>query len=162
MKKEELEEEMKRALENAKELLLKSGRILPVAFIYSENGVGIIGFPFKNRIEKEIQVSNLIELVEIENANAIFFIIESWYVVSDKKDLDIEPSKHPMKKECILLFGECEDGNITMMQKFEREKDEIIFGEEIDIDSLGFSRFSFGISDKEKGRRKSEKSRHLN
>jgi hypothetical protein len=80
----------------------------------------------------------------------MFIVIESWYVTSVKKDFSIIPSKDPMRKECIFVVGECKEGEVTIMQKFERnerkngEKDEFIFGEKEYID-IGFSKFSFGI-----------------
>ncbi len=147
MKKDELEHMMEDALEKAKSLLLRDGYLAPIAFLFSEKEVHIISLTFKNQEEKEEQVMLLRNIAELKNAEAIFLVIESWYVTSDKMDINMMPSKHPMRKECIFLVGECEEGNATIMQQFEREKDKIIFGEKDNINIFG-SRFNFGIKDR--------------
>lgn len=151
MKKDELKDLMEDTLEKSKELLLRDGYVRPVAFIYYENEVDIIGLSFKSEEDKAKQIFALGKLAKMKKADAIYIVAESWYVTSDKKDLSIIPSKHPMRKECIFISGECEEGDVTITQKFERkeikneEKEEIIFGENDDIDTIGFSRFNFGI-----------------
>lgn len=153
MKKDELKDLMEYALKKSKELLLRDGYVRPVAFMHYGNNVDIIGLTFKNQEYKEKEIYILGKLARMKKADAIYVVSESWYVISDKKDLSIIPSKHPMRKECILISGECQEGNITVTQKFERkkikngEKEEIIF-EEKDVIDIGLSRFSFGIFDK--------------
>src|SRR3990167_9404617 len=140
MKKNELKDLMEFTLKKSKELLLRDGYVRPVAFMHYGNMVDIIGLTFKNQEDKEKQVYLLGKLARTKKADAIFIVAESWYVVSDKRDLSIIPSKHPMRKECILVSGECEEGDVAITQKFERkeikneEKEEIIFGEKDDMD----------------------------
>lgn len=149
MKKDELEHMMEDALEKAKSLLLRDGYLAPIAFLFSEKEVHIISLTFKNQEEKEEQVTLLRNMAKLKDADAIFLVIESWYVTSDKMDINIIPSKHPMRKECIFIVGECEEGNATIIQKFEKEKDKIIFGEKDNINIFG-SRFNFGIKDRKR------------
>lgn len=145
MKKDNLKDIMEHTLEKSKELLLRDGYVAPVGFICYGDNMDIIPLTFKNQEDKEIQISALGKMVRMRKADAVFIVIESWYVTSDKKDLSIIPSKHPTRKECIFIVGECEEGDVTIMQKFERdEKDEFFFGKKEDID-IGFSIFKFGI-----------------
>lgn len=152
MNKQKLENEMKMALEKAKSLLLKDGRLVPVAFIHSKDGIDIFGLIFKDQKEKEAQMSFLKKIVREKNADAIFLIMESWYVTYERKDLDknlITPSKNPMRKECIFVFGECGEGNKGIMQEFEREKEngeKIVFGKKVDL-NRNICCFDFGIKD---------------
>lgn len=161
MKKEELEHAMKGILEDAKSLLSRDGRLVPVAFICTGNEIGITPLNFKNREEKERQAMLLAEVVKLKNADALIMVAESWYVTSNDPNLKIEPSKHPMRKECICVMGECEEGNITIAQNFEREKDidgdRIIFGDINDMNILDFSKFNFGINFGIKNRKKYDK-----
>lgn len=154
MKKEDLKNLMEDTLETSKKLLLRDGYISPVAFMHHEDTMDIIGLTFKDEKEKEKQIYILGKLAKMKKADAIYILVESWYVTSDKKDFGVQPSKHSMRKECIFIYGECEEGKVTIMQKFERkeikggekeEKEEIIFGEKDDIYDIGFSRFNFGI-----------------
>ena len=147
MKKDKLKDFTEHILEKAKSLLLVSGKLVPVAFLHYNDNIDVIGLSFKDNEEKEIQFSFLKKLVEDKNAEAIFIVVESWYVITDKDKLSIEPSKHPLKKECLLLYGESEDRRITIVQFFEKKNGEIIFGEKINDVSMNFN---FGIYRKRK------------
>lgn len=152
MKKEELKELMEYNLECARHLLLRDGKLIPVAFLRHGNEFNIIPMSFRDENEKDVQVAALRELVKKKNADVIFMIVESWYVTyENKEDLDIMPSEHPMRKECVFLVGECEDGRVAMTQIFERENDKIIFGEKIDMNESYSTRFDFGLKDKKHG-----------
>ena len=153
MKKEELEHIMEEILENAKSLLSRDGYIAPVAFLCIGNEIRVIPLNFKNREEKERQVVLLTKVARLENADALIMVAESWYVISNKPSLEIEPSKHPMRKECIFVIGEYEEGDITISQQFEREDkegDRIIFGDRDNMNTSGFSKFNFGIKNRKK------------
>lgn len=59
-----------------------------------------------------------------------------------------------MRKECIFIVGECEEGDITIMQSFGRKRGEgnkeiIIFEDMHDIDTIS-SNFNFGIKKRKK------------
>ena len=149
MRIEKLKELMEYNIEFGKHLLTKDGKLFPVAFMICENDMGIIPLSFKDENEKDIQVKILRELGKAKNADAIFMMTESWYVTTkNKEELGTDLSKHPMRKECILVIGECEYGRIAIIQIFERKNDEIIFGEKIYMDRLCFTRFDFGLKDK--------------
>lgn len=171
MKKDELKVMMEDILGQSKSLLLRDGYLVPVAFMYSGNDLDIFGLKFRTQKEKDEQIMLLRHIVKMKKADAVIMVVESWYVTSDKKDLSIIPSKHPMRKECIFIIGECGEGNSTIMQKFERntekekEKKErtkkgikeeiIVFGEKDNTDTdIGFSKLSFGVKDREKDRDK--------
>ena len=119
MKKDELKDLMEDTLEKSKELLSRDGYVSPVAFICYGDRVDIIALSFKNEEDKEKQIRVLGKLARMKKADAIYIVVESWYVTSDKKDLSIIPSKHPMRKECIFVSGECEEGDVLIIQKFE-------------------------------------------
>lgn len=161
MKKEELKDFMEIALESSKEILLKEGKLFPTAFMFVEGELHIIGLSFRNPREKDMQITLLRKFVKEKNADAAFVAIESWYATSDKKDFNIIPSKHPNRKECIFITGESEEGDITMVQLFEREggKDEgkIIFTEKHDIGGIGYTKFNFGIKGRKKQRQRIDK-----
>lgn len=148
MKKEELKELMEDSLEKAKNLLLRDGKLVPVAFIYHGNNVDIICLTFKNAFEKDIHIRMLKKMIKKKNADAIFMITESWHVASKEKNLNIIPSKHPLREECIFLVGECEHGRIAMMLPFGRKNKEIVFGKKFDMNGMAFTRFDFGLKDK--------------
>lgn len=154
MKKDELKDLMECTLEQSKELLLRDGYVRPVAFIYYGNDVDVVGLSFENQEDKVKQMYALGKLAKMKKAGAICIVAESWYVTSDKKYLDVIPSEHPMRKECIIITGECQEGDITIMQRFERKeiknenKEEIIFGEKDDVGAINFSKFNFGIRKK--------------
>ena len=150
MKKEELKNLMEDSLEYAKKLLLRDGMLLPVAFIVSGDNIDIIGLTFRDNDEKDQELFFLRKLVREKNAYAVYVIIESWYVTSNKIDLTVEPSKHPMRKECIFLIGECEEGDVTILQIFDRKDGEIIFGEKTYIDKINSLKFDFGIKERNK------------
>ena len=158
MKKGELKKLMEECLDQSKELLLRDGYLMPVAFVMHKDNFDTIGLSFRDNDEKNRQFTLLRKLVKEKNANTVFVIIESWYVASNKKDLTIEPANHPMRKECIMMIGECEEGNITIMQIFDRKDGEIIFGEKIDMTEMGeidSLKLDFGI--KKKGQNKNLK-----
>lgn len=150
MKKDQLKDLMELTLEQSKKLLLRDGYVAPVGFICYGDRIDVVGLIFKNQKDKEIQIRALGKMARTKKADAVFIVIESWYVTSVKKDFSIIPSEHPMRKECIVVVGEYEQGDVNIIQKFERnkrengEKDEFIFGEKEETDT-GFSRFSFGI-----------------
>lgn len=156
MKKERLKALMEDSLDHAKEILLKEGRLVPVAFLHYGNNVDIIGLLFEDSTERNMQFSLLRKSAKEKNAEAIFTIIESWYVTVDKKDmadkkhLQVERSKHPMRKECIFIYGECEEGGTTMVQIFDREGEKIVFGEKVDLKETVSLKFDFGIKNKNK------------
>ena len=158
MKKERLKELMEDCLVSSKELLLREGKLMPIAFVFGDD-VDLVGLTFRDNEDKTRQLALLRELVSAKNAYAIFVIVESWYVTSDKKELEIEPAKHPMRKECIFLVGECEEGNITIMQTFDRNDGEIVFGEKIEMGKIESLKFDFGIV--KKGKQQNEKLRDL-
>lgn len=155
MKKDMLKTLMEETLEKSKQLLLRDGYVTPVAFMSCENTVGIIPLRFKNHEEKMMQMQALGEMAKVKRADAVFVVVESWYVTHDKVDLSIVPSKHPNRKECIFIIGECEEGYVTLVQTFERremkgkgkgkKKEEFIFGGQDCLSDTGFSVFKFGI-----------------
>ncbi len=150
MEKDQLKDLMEHTLEQSKKLLLRDGYVTPVGFICYGDKIDIVCLTFKNQEDKGIQIGALGKITRTKKADAVFIISESWYVTSVKKDFSIIPSEHPMRKECIIVVGECEQGDVNIMQKFERhkreneEKDDFIFGEK-EYNDTGFSRFSFGI-----------------
>lgn len=154
MKKEELKVRMEDILETAKMVLEKDGKLVPMAFMKHNDNVDVIPLSFRDNDEKNRQLSTLRDTVKKKNADAIFIVTESWYVTSDSCHLAIEPSKDPARKECILMMGECEDGNTAIMQMFDREdgkeNGKIVFGEKIDMGETISLKFHFGIKDKKK------------
>jgi hypothetical protein len=163
MKKDELKDLMEDILETAKIALVKDGKLRPMAFLKNDDNFGIIPLSFGDNDEKNRQLSALRIIVKEENAEAIFIVTESWYVTTDKQNLEMEPAKDPRRKECIMMMGECEEGNIAIVQIFERENGmengKIIFGKILDAREEISTRLSFGI----KARKKQDKSlRNLN
>ena len=150
VKKEELKSLMEDSLEYAKKLLLRDGKLLPVAFIIYGDNIDIIGLSFRDNEEKDQELVILRKLVRKKNAYAVYVIVESWYVTSNKIDLTIEPSKHPMRKECLFIIGECGEGDVTILKMFDRKNGEIIFGEKTDIGKINSLKFDFGIKDMNK------------
>lgn len=118
------------------------------------DNVDIIALSFGNNSEKRRQLSILRDTVTKRNADAVFILAESWYVTTDHSHVDIEPSKDPKRKECIMMTGESENGNFTTIQLFEREggneNGKIVFGEKIDVGETTSLTFSFGIKDRKK------------
>lgn len=154
MKIEELKVAMEDMLETAKVLLIKDGKLVPVAFMEHHNNIDIIPLSFRDNDEKVRQLSILKDTVKKKSAEVVFMVTESWYVTAESGNLSTEPSKHPMRKECIMMIGECEDGNFSIMQTFDREcgmeDGKIVFGEKIDIEETVSPRFNFGIKDRKK------------
>ena len=155
MKKKELKVRMEDLLQTAKVILEKDGKIVPMAFVYHHNTVDIMAMLFRDRDEKNKQLSVLRDIVKKKNADAIFIVTESWFVTTDSSSpLNIEPSKDPRRKECIMMMGECEDGNDTIIQIFDREggkeNGKIIFREKIDWKESISWKFNFGIKDRKK------------
>lgn len=145
MKKEELKDLLEGTLEKAKELLLRDRRLVPVAFVHFEKIIDVISLSFRDNNEKSCQLSLLKKFIKEKHADAILIVAESWYVTTDIKNLRIEPSKHSMRKECIIIYGECEEGSISLMQIFDNKDGEIIFGEKIDRKNISM-KFDFGIN----------------
>lgn len=145
MKKEELKELMEFNLEKAKMLLLRDKKLMPVAFVSLENYIDIIALSFRDKAEKNLQLTLLKKFIKKINADAIIIISESWYLTTDQDNLDIEPALHPMRKECIFMYGECKEENITIAQIFETKDEEIVFGEKIYCNGHFASKFDFGI-----------------
>jgi hypothetical protein len=154
MKKEEFQLTLDKALEDAKMLLLRDGKLMPVALMYHKNNADALGLSFKDKKQKDEQLSLLKKLVRLKNADAIFVIVESWYVTTDKEDLTIEPSKDPMRKECIVVFGEYESGNLTVMQIFGRKDEKIVFEKKLYMEESISGKFDFGIKNRIKNRNK--------
>lgn len=151
MKKEELKDYMQHISEKAKMLLTRDGKLIPVAFVHYDNDIEVLGLSFRNNDEKEIQFLFLKKLVEKKNADAICTVIESWYVSDIKENITVSPSNHPLRKECILLYGESEDSRITIIQLFENKNGTIVFGEKIeDYEDIISLKFNFGILNRRK------------
>lgn len=154
MKKKELKDRMEGILQTAKVMLEKDGKLMPMAFVNHHNNVDIIALLFRDRDEKNKQLSVLRDIAKKKNADAIFIVSESWYVTTDSSHLNIVPSKDPRRKECIMMMGECEEGIITIIQVFDREggkeNGKIIFLEKIDWDETISLKFNFGIKDRKK------------
>ncbi len=136
--------------EQSKRLLVKDGYVVPVAFVKCGDNINIIELKFEDGASKDKQLRILKEIVKDKNADSIVIVVESWLVISKNLDIGVEPSKHPMREECILITGECEDGNVSAAQLFHRDRDnkdndKIVFGEKIDLDKDLFSKFDFGI-----------------
>jgi hypothetical protein len=154
MKKEELRMATDDILETAKRLLVKDGGLVPMAFIVCGNNVDIKPLSFRDNDEKHRQLSLLRDYVKKKNVDAIVVLAESWYVTSDSSDIILEPSKDPTRKECILMTGEDENGNFSIVQIFDREggkeNGKVIFGERVDVDETISLQFNFGIKDRKK------------
>jgi len=146
MKKEELKELMECNFEHAKRLLSRDGKLFPVALMFCGNEMGILPLSFKGDNEKDMAVATLRALAEKKNADAVCVIAESWCVTADT--ITVAPSKHPMRQECIVITGECENGKVTIIQTFKRENGKIVFGEKTYMDKPHINRFSFGIEDR--------------
>lgn len=163
MKKEELKYSMEDTLETAKEMLLKDGKLVPMAFMQHEDNIDIIALSFRDSYEKNRQLSLLRDIVRKKNAGAVFLLTESWYVTTDSHHLTMEPSKDPKRKECIMIIGECEDANLSIIQLFDRDNGKIVFGEKVDIGETISPKFHFGIKDgKKKNKKQNEDLRDLN
>lgn len=145
--RDELRAAMEENLEKAKTLLLRDGYVAPIGFIFIGKQIGICPFRFRNEKEKARQLSTFKMFAKINKADAVFVIIESWYVISDKKDESIIPSKSPNRKECIFVIGECKEGVISISQKFGRKKGKIIFEEKEEMKGTESVIFSFGIKE---------------
>lgn len=154
MKKEILKFMIEDILETAKELLVKEGRLRPVAFVSHDDEIEVKPLSFKDNEEKISQLSILKDFVKEKNADAVFILTESWYVETNQGHLTVSPSKDPRRKECIMIIGECEEGDISMVQIFGREdgkeNGKIVFGKKIDMEGTISSRFNFGIKDRNK------------
>lgn len=159
MKKEKLEYMMKHTLEDAKTLLLKDGGLMPVAFVKHGNNIDITPLSFEDSDKKDQQLHFLRNIVKKKNADAIFIVTESWYVIADNGHIVSEPSKHPMRKECIMIIGECEDCSMSIIQTFDRKDGKIIFGENVDIEETVTTKFNFGIENR---KRQNKNLRNLN
>lgn len=141
-------------LNTAKAILSSSGELIPTAFIYSKSGIDIIGLMYEDNEERHGHFSLMRKLIEEKEADSAFIISESWLVESNITNIDVCPSEHPMRKECIFAYGECEEGYVTIVQIFEREGDKIIFKEKVDTDNYKSDKFvsknfQFGIYKKE-------------
>lgn len=147
MKKEELKDMMEDILETAKIALEKDGKLRPMAFLEIGDNFGILPLSFGNKDEKNRQLSALRIIVRKENADAVFIVTESWYVTTEKERLTIEPSKDPKRKECIMILGECEEGNIATVQLFDREdgkeNGKIVFGKKVGHGGNNFREIQF-------------------
>lgn len=154
MKEEEFKLTLDNALEQAKTLLLRDGKLIPVALVHSGNDAHVLGLSFRDNEQKNEQLTLLKKFVKLKNADAIFVIVESWYVTTDEENLTIEPSKHPMRKECIVVFGEYEGGNLTVMQIFGRKDNEIIFEKKLYMEESISGKFDFGIKNRNKNMNK--------
>ena len=150
MNKQELKDQMEYALEKAKTLIVRDGKLVPVALLHFDNQVDVIGLSFKNEDEKNRQLSLLKTFVKMKKSDSIIVVIETWYVLANRKNISIKPSRHPMRKESILVYGECEEGSISIMQIFDKINNKIIFGEKIEFEEAVSYKFDFGIADKNK------------
>lgn len=145
--RDELRIMMEENLEKAKTLLLRDGYVTPVGFVFTGKQIGVCPFRFRNEKEKVKQLSAFKMFAKINKADAVFVIIESWYVTTDKKDGNIVPSKDPNRKECVFVIGECKEGVITITQKFGRKKGKIIFEDKDEMIGMESAIFNFGIKD---------------
>lgn len=152
---------MEDILETAKVLLEKDGKLVPIAFIENSDNIGIILLSFSDNDEKSIQLSILRDVAKAKNADAVILVTESWYVTTTSPVITVEPCKDPKRKECIMIVGECEDGNITLVQLFDREggkeNGKIVFREMIGMGGKVSLKFNFGIKDRKKHNKEKNK-----
>lgn len=157
MQKAKLKELMEENLMKAKELLLKDGYVAPMGFIFSPTGIGICPLRFRDNKEKILQLLGLKGVAQAKKADAIFIIIESWYVkrkienIQEAEEENIIPSRQPDREECIIVMGECKEGNIGILQRFKREGKKIIFEEKVEMEEMISPLFTnFGIKEEER------------
>jgi hypothetical protein len=154
MKKEILKLIMEDVLQTAKEILVKEGKVLPIALVIRDGNIDRIPLSFRDENEKISQISMLKDFVKNKNADIAIVVTESWYVETDSGHLTMSPSKDPRKKECIMIIGECEECGVALIQLFGKEEDKengkIVFGKKIDDLGNFSSKFNFGIKDRKK------------
>lgn len=123
--------------EQAKENLLKDGKVLPVVFGILPSGEAIgVPLTFENAEEKYEQFSSLQKFFKEKGVTACTTIIESWLVLGkEEKTLKVPPSEHPERKECIYVNGKMPGRTYTIVIPFERKGKDVQFKEEIVFDS---------------------------
>jgi len=93
----------------------KDGYTIPVWFLEGmesgEEGF-VIATPFQDKEAKEAVASNMKDFIKEKNIVRFLTVLEMWYLSGDRNtivDTSIPPSKHPDRKEGVLIYGEDRD-----------------------------------------------------
>ena len=127
----------------AKTTLEERGIVSPMFVLHGKEEVIPILAQLGDEESKE-KVSKLVRtMIKSHEIEFYTFISESWYYKANKLEGALPPSKHPDRKECLVISGFRKDGEQKMiMLPFERKEKKIIFEERVETDNAE-SRFNF-------------------
>ena len=99
--------------EKVKANMLRDGNLMPVVFLLSREGMGIIGGEFGNREEKEHFAKEVRRIAQENHAIGAIFASESWILEVKKGDEGFdnptgfgEISENPKRKEVVVIMEE--------------------------------------------------------
>lgn len=93
----------KNILESAKTNLEKDKFLTSVVFFVSTQAVNLLPVNFKTEQDKNNLESVVKSIAKQVKANAVIFLSDGWSVTSKTGVMEIRPSKHPSRKECITI-----------------------------------------------------------
>lgn len=148
-------------INNAKEKLVKDKEHPPLMTVSTNGKIDVFNVSFRNDIEKQMIMSMLKLAVQTRKPEHYFIAFESWLTSYEndseesaekmfKKALAgemVRPSKHPEKKEALVIEQHCKDmTSNTCVIFFTRDKNNnIILGEEHNVlkNEVSYSAFNF-------------------
>jgi len=128
----------------AKDLLIKEGKLMPVAFLELTNKANaIIGIPdmpqdYTDRAYMFFKLGAS-SYLEGKKVREISLLTETWYSKPvGKGENIITPSQDPNRREAIAIITVNAKGKCSfMMQPFKKEGEDIVFGIDKDIEEQG-------------------------
>lgn len=89
---------------------------------------------FHDYVEKEFVFNLYAVLLKLKKVTMYSFMSESWFVRTTDKNLDIPPSEHPNKKECLFIYTVSKNKNIfTMFEISHNEKINLVPIDYVDV-----------------------------
>jgi hypothetical protein len=100
------------AAENAKSIFEQSGEVHPMWHVVDGDNQNIlIATPWSSDEEKEAITFSLRLLFRQQRVKRLAFIVEAWIVSARTERISSPPSKHPDRREVVMITAEDRDGS---------------------------------------------------
>ena len=113
-------------------ILKKEGRVNPVAFLHTDNGVSLIEIEMPNTQRgKDALAAALRQMVKRQKAKMVVMVMEAWMAVPTPQEsayfhnegvFPTAPSQHPQRKEIVLFSFQTPDETCSAFAVISRDQ----------------------------------------
>ena len=114
--------------------LERDGNLMPVAFLFSNGGLDIVGTPFRSDEDKEVTVIMLRGMAREKKATAVAMLAEAWHANLEPGQTLTEWDGTPVRKmknrrEVVQVYVEDQDGYWFGLAPITRDTGRPTFGQ---------------------------------